>query len=57
MGRYRKTIEFDVIKETEKAVLINVKDCKSTAFRKLVKKAKKHMVLIHYLLLCQKLYQ
>jgi hypothetical protein len=45
MGRYRKKIEFDVIKETEKAMLINVKDCKSTAFRKLVKKAKKYMVL------------
>ena len=45
MGRYRKKIEFDVIKETEKAMLINVKDCKSTAFRKIVKKAKKYMVL------------
>ena len=45
MGRYRKKIEFDVIKETEKAMLINVKDCKSTAFRKIVKKAEKYMVL------------
>ena len=45
MGRYRKVIDFDVVKESEKAVLILVKDCKSTAFRKLVKKAKKHSVL------------
>jgi len=45
MGRYRKVIDFNVVKESEKAVLILVKDCKSTAFRKLVKKAKKHSVL------------
>ena len=45
MARYTKAIDFDIIKKTDKAVLILVKDCKSTAFRKLVKKAKKHSVL------------